>query len=72
MAGRKENSIAELDTEIERLTDGAKNAKASGDMDLAREAVQRIVKLNEQRDADQKLINISLTRSGWKLTTVCV
>lgn len=58
MAGNrkvKENSIAELDTEIERLTDGAKNAKASGDMDLAREAVQRIVKLNEQRDADQKL-----------------
>jgi len=58
MAGNrkvKENSIDELDTEIERLTDGAKNAKASGDMDLAREAVQRIVKLNEQRDADQKL-----------------
>ncbi|MGB0551393.1 MAG: PspA/IM30 family protein [Alphaproteobacteria bacterium] len=58
MAGNrkvKENSINELDTEIERLTDGAKNAKASGDMDLAREAVQRIVKLNEQRDADQKL-----------------
>jgi phage shock protein A len=58
MAGNrkvKENSINELDTEIERLTEGARNAKASGDMDLAREAVQRIVKLNEQRDADQKL-----------------
>ena len=58
MAGNrkvKENSIDELDTEIERLTEGARNAKASGDMDLAREAVQRIVKLNEQRDADQKL-----------------
>ncbi|MDE0769923.1 MAG: PspA/IM30 family protein [Opitutaceae bacterium] len=60
MAGNrrlKEKSIAEINGEIERLTSGAKSAKEGGDMDLAREAIERIIKLQEQQGADQKLFD---------------
>ena len=60
MAGNrrlKEKSVTEIDGEIERLTNGAKAAKEGGDLDLAREAIERIIKLQEQRDADQKMFD---------------
>ena len=60
MAGNrrlKEKSIVEINGEIERLTSGAKSAKEGGDMDLAREAIERIIKLQEQQGADQKLLD---------------
>lgn len=60
MAGNrkiKEKSIAEIDSEIDRLTNGAKAAKAEGKMDLARQAVERILKLQEKREAEQKLFD---------------
>jgi phage shock protein A len=60
MAGNrrlKETSVTEIDGEIERLTNGARAAKEKGELDLAREAVERIVKLREQRESDQKLLD---------------
>lgn len=60
MAGNrrlKEKSIAQIDGEIERLTNGARAAKEKGELDLAREAVERIIKLQEQRESDQKLLD---------------
>jgi phage shock protein A len=60
MAGNrrlKEKSIVEINGEIERLTSGAKSAKEGGDMDLAREAIERIIKLQGQQGADQKLFD---------------
>ena len=60
MAGNrrlKETSVTEIDGEIEHLTNGARAAKEKGELDLAREAVERILKLREQRESDQKLLD---------------
>lgn len=53
----KEKSLSELDAEIERLIDGARKAKAQDNLDLAREAAERVVKLRQQREADQTLFD---------------
>lgn len=53
----KEKSIEDLDKEIDRLMDGARKAKAQDKLDLAREAAERVVKLRQQRDSEQALLD---------------
>ena len=53
----KNKAVDEIQEEIDRLTAGAKKAKAVGDMDLAREAVERVLKLQEEQASDKQLLD---------------
>lgn len=53
----KQKAVDDINQEISRLTNGARKAKDSGDMGLAKEAMERIIKLEEELEDHQQLLS---------------